>query len=81
VCVCVCVCLCVCMYVCLFVCVCICVYTYIYLYSHTPDKIQNYNFACCLYGCENWSLILREKLRLRVFENRVLRRLFGPKKD
>jgi hypothetical protein len=34
-----------------------------------------------LYGCETWSLILREKLRLRVFENRVLRRIFGPKKD
>ena len=34
-----------------------------------------------LYGCETWSLTLREELRLRVFENRVLRRVFGPKKD
>jgi hypothetical protein len=34
-----------------------------------------------LYGCETWSLILREEQRLRVFENRVLRRIFGPKKD
>jgi hypothetical protein len=34
-----------------------------------------------LYGCETWSLILREGHRLRVFENRVLRRIFGPKKD
>jgi hypothetical protein len=34
-----------------------------------------------LYGCETWSLTLREKRRLRVFENRVLRRLFGPKRD
>jgi hypothetical protein len=34
-----------------------------------------------LYGCETWSLTLREKRRLRVFENRVLRRVFGPKKD
>jgi hypothetical protein len=34
-----------------------------------------------LYGCEAWSLILREKRRLRVFENRVLRRVFGPKRD
>ena len=34
-----------------------------------------------LYGCETWSLILREEPRLRVFENRVLRRIFGPKKD
>src|SRR5215469_7229982 len=34
-----------------------------------------------LYGCETWSLTLREELRLRVFENRVLRRVFGPKRD
>jgi len=34
-----------------------------------------------LYGCEIWSLILREVRRLRVFENRVLRRVFGPKRD
>jgi hypothetical protein len=34
-----------------------------------------------LYGCETWTLTLREKHRLRVFENRVLRRIFGPKRD
>jgi hypothetical protein len=34
-----------------------------------------------LYGCETWSLTLREEHRLRVFENRVLRRIFGPKKN
>jgi hypothetical protein len=34
-----------------------------------------------LYGCETWSLILREKHRLRVFDNRVLWRIFGPKRD
>ena len=34
-----------------------------------------------LYGCETWSLILREERRLRVFENRVLRRIFGPTRD
>jgi hypothetical protein len=34
-----------------------------------------------LYGCETWSLTLREEHRLRVFENRVLRRIFGPKRD
>jgi len=34
-----------------------------------------------LYGCETWSLTLREDRRLRVFENRVLRRIFGPKRD
>jgi hypothetical protein len=34
-----------------------------------------------LYGCETWSLLLREEHRLRVFENRVLRKIFGPKRD
>jgi len=34
-----------------------------------------------LYGCETWSLTLREDRRLRVFENRILRRIFGPKRD
>jgi len=34
-----------------------------------------------LYGCETWSLTLREERGLRVFENRVLRRIFGPKRD
>jgi hypothetical protein len=34
-----------------------------------------------LYGCETWSLTLREESRLRVFENRILRRMFGPKRD
>ena len=33
------------------------------------------------YGCETWSLTLREERRLRVFENRVLRRIFGPRRD
>jgi hypothetical protein len=34
-----------------------------------------------LYGCDTWSLKLRGEPRLRVFENRVLRRIFGPKRD
>jgi hypothetical protein len=34
-----------------------------------------------LYGCETWSLTLKEAHRLRVFENRVLRRIFGTKRD
>ena len=34
-----------------------------------------------MYGCETWSLTLREKRRLKVFENRVLMRIFGPKRD
>jgi hypothetical protein len=34
-----------------------------------------------LYGCETWSLTLREKKKLRVFKNVVLRRIFGPRRD
>ena len=34
-----------------------------------------------LYGCETWSLILGEEHRLKVFENRALRRIFGLKRD
>jgi len=34
-----------------------------------------------VYGCETWSLTAREERRLRVFENGVLRRIFGPKRD
>jgi hypothetical protein len=34
-----------------------------------------------LYGCETWSLTLREEYRLRVFEKKVMRRIFGPKRN
>jgi len=34
-----------------------------------------------LYGCETWSLTLREERKLRVFENMVMRRIFGPRRD
>ena len=34
-----------------------------------------------MYGCETWSLAMREERGLRVFENGVLRRIFGPKRD
>jgi hypothetical protein len=34
-----------------------------------------------MYGCETWLLRLKEEHRLRVFENRVLRKIFGPKRD
>jgi hypothetical protein len=45
-----------------------------------------YEYGCTilpvvLYGCETWFLTFREEHRLRVFENRVLRRIFGPKRD
>jgi len=33
------------------------------------------------YGCETWPLTLREEWKLRVFENRVLRKIFGPRRD
>jgi hypothetical protein len=46
-------------------------------------KIRIYKtvtFPVILYGCETWALTLREEHRLRVSENRVLRRIFGPKR-
>jgi hypothetical protein len=42
--------------------------------------MQNIIFPVILYGYETWSLTLREEHRLRVFENEVLRRIFGPKR-
>jgi len=47
-------------------------------------KIKKYRtiiLPMFLYGCETWSLTLREERRLRVFENRVLGRVFRPKRD
>ena len=40
--------------------------------------IQKHNFACFVYGCGTWFLTLREELRLKVFENRAQRTIFGP---
>jgi hypothetical protein len=49
------------------------------------ETLNIYIGAChrnaVLYGCETWSLTLREERRLMVFENRVLRRVFGSKRD
>jgi hypothetical protein len=42
---------------------------------------KNIILPLVLYGCETWSLMLTQEHRLRVFENRVLRRIFGPKRD
>ena len=42
---------------------------------------RNIILPVVLYGCETWSLTLREERRLRMFKNRVLRRTFGPKSD
>jgi len=47
-------------------------------------KIKIYRtiiLSVVLYGCETWSPTLREERKLRVFENRVLRRIFGPRRD
>ena len=44
-------------------------------------KYRTIILSVVLYGCETWSLTLREERRLRVVENRVLRRVFGPKRD
>jgi hypothetical protein len=58
-------------------------YLYIFLLSKNLNvKIhRTIILPLVLYGCETWSLILREEVRLRVFENRVVRRVFGPKRD
>jgi hypothetical protein len=42
---------------------------------------KNIILPVVLYGCETWSLTAREEHKLRVLENRVLRRIFGPKRD
>jgi hypothetical protein len=48
----------------------------------TPIRIfETIILPVFLYGCETWSLTLREEQRLKGFENRVLRRIFGPKRD
>ena len=57
--------------------VCICCY---------PKHVQIKTYRAIillviLYGCESWSLTLREERRLKVFENRVLRIIFGPKRE
>ena len=47
-------------------------------------KIEIYRtiiLSVVLYGCETWSLTLREERKLRIFENIVLRRIFGPRRD
>jgi hypothetical protein len=53
--------------------------------SYDTAKITDSNdiiiLPVVLHGCETWSLTLKEEHRLRVFENKVLRRIFGPKRD
>ena len=72
------------------------IYIYIYTYNHSVQNILSFSSLCknlkikihrtviqpvVLYGCETWWHTLREERRLRLYENRVLRRIFGPKRD
>ena len=51
------------------------------LMLETTESIKTIILPVVLCGCETWSLTLREESRLRVFENGILRRIFGPKRD
>jgi hypothetical protein len=61
---------------------------FLFLYSHLFDFLVEKLFRIyktiilpvILYGCETWFLTLREEHSLRVFENRMLRKIFGPKR-
>jgi hypothetical protein len=48
--------------------------------SLLPFSSQSIILPVVLYGCESWSLTLREEHIMRVFENRVLRRIYGPRR-
>jgi hypothetical protein len=55
---------------------------FVFQFSKNNVKIKRHRtiiFSVVFYGCENWPLTWEEKHRLRVFENRVLRKIFGPK--
>jgi hypothetical protein len=59
-----------------------CVSLHLNLLSSSLQKIyKTIILPVVLYGCETWSLTLREEHRLKMLENRVLRRIFGPKRD
>jgi hypothetical protein len=52
------------------------------IYKNTKSRVYiTIILPVFLYGCGTWSLTLREEQRLRMFEDRVLRRIFGPKTD
>ena len=59
-------------------------YVYVPVLLSKKIKIKIYRniiFPVVLYWCETWSLTLRNERRLKGFENRVLRRVFGPRRD
>ena len=58
--------------------------SFVFQFAIKNTKIEIYRIIILpvvLCGCETWSLTLRKERRLRVFENRVFRRIFGPKRD
>ena len=58
--------------------------SFVFQFAIQKLKIRMYRIIILpfvLYGCETWLLTMREERRLRVIENRVLRRAFGPKRD
>jgi hypothetical protein len=71
------------------------IYIYIYIYTHTHTHVsprllsknlkiklyRNIILPVVLHVYKTWSLTLREERRLRVSENRMLRKIFGPKRD
>ena len=56
-------------------------YRPIFCSFYTNQSIKTIILPVVSYGCETWSLTLREERKLRVFENMVLRRIFGPRRD
>ena len=52
-----------------------------YCFHNSIKMYRTVTLPVVLYGCETWSLTLKEEHRLRVFTNKVLRRIFGPKMD
>ena len=58
-----------------------CAETFVFQFAVKFKIYRTIILSVVLYGCENWPLTLREVCRLRIFENMVLRRIFGPKRD
>jgi hypothetical protein len=58
-----------------------CLYLFIIYFNFNIRMYKTIILPVVQYGRETWSLTLREEHRLEVFENRVLRRIFGPKRD
>jgi len=56
-------------------------HVYILCMCHDPHIYRTIILSVILYGCETWSLTLRKERKLRVFENMVLRRMIGPRRE